>query len=64
MMSKALEFVLGKLQEKKQSSSTLFNFASPRTNFAATTAGENKPKFALFPDTIFKCVDCELRGAV
>ena len=64
MTSKELEFVLGKLQEKNLSSSTLFNFASPRTNFAATTAGENNPKLALFPETIFKLVDCELRGAV
>lgn len=64
MTSKALDFVLGKSQGKKQSSSTLFNFASPRTNLAATTAGENNPKFALFPDTIFKFVDSKLRGAV
>ena len=64
MTDKALESVLGKLQEKNLSSSTLFSFASPRMNFAATTAGENIPKFALFPETIFKDVDCKLRGAV
>jgi hypothetical protein len=60
----ALELVLSELQEKNLSSSTLFSFASPRMNFAATTAGENIPKFALFPETIFKDVDCKLRGAV
>ena len=48
------------IQKRK---TTLLSFASPRTNFAAITAGENIPNCALFPiDTsiLFVCLMAKL----